>query len=407
MTERRTPFYDYHLRHAGLLVKGGGDFMFPDAFTSAAQEHVNTRTNVGMQDISSMGEVDVKGPGAERFLNTLVVNDVRTLEPGQMRYTTMVNEQGGIVDDITIYKFNDEHFMIVTSSAPRKSAVRWIADNAQGSSTYVTDITAAVALAVIQGPRSRDLLGALAKGVDLDALPFFRFGRAQVLGVDLILSRSGYTGELGYELYAPADEAGALWEELLRKGKEFGLQPYGAGAMQSLRIEKAFPLYGPDLSQEVSPFHVGLDRFIRFDKRTFVGRDALLRIQEQGAHERWVGLVLDSGSAANAGDPIHAVGDIPTTRSRRKSGPESGEESDVFQAGQHVGRVTSSAIGYTVGRTLALGFVAASHAWPGSRLIVEIAGRPVAATVSTTPFFDPSGARLRAKHTDAPRRRDR
>lgn len=407
MTERRTPFYDYHLRHSGLLIKGGGDFMFPDAFTSVHQEHVNTRTNVGMQDISSMGEVDVKGPGAERFLNTLVVNEVRTLEPGQMRYTTMVNERGGIVDDVTIYKFNDEHFMIVTSSAPRKNAVRWIADNAQGSSTYITDITAAVALAVVQGPRSRDFLRTVCRGADFDSLPFFRFTTAEVLGVEVLLSRSGYTGELGYELYTPADEAGSLWEGLLKRGKEFGLQPYGAGAMQSLRIEKAFPLYGPDISPDVTPFHVGLDRFIRFDKRNFVGRDALLQVQQQGIGERWVGLVLDSGNAANAGDMIYSIGDVAVQRSRRKSGAEAGEESDAVQRGHQIGRVTSSAIGYTVGKTLALGYVNVTHAFPGSKVVVEIAGRSVGATVTTTPFFDPAGSRLRAKASDAPRRAEK
>ena len=120
MAERRSPFYDYHLRHAGQLIKGGGDYMFPVAYTSGVDEHINTRTNVGMQDISSMGEVDIKGPGAERLINRLVVNEMANMEPGQMRYTTMCNEQGGVVDDITVYKFNDEHFMIVTSSAPRR-----------------------------------------------------------------------------------------------------------------------------------------------------------------------------------------------------------------------------------------------------------------------------------------------
>ena len=130
MAERRSPFYYYHLRHAGQLVKGGGDYMFPVAYTSGVDEHINTRTNVGMQDISSMGEVDIKGPGAERLINRLVVNDTANMEPGQMRYTTMCNENGGIVDDITVYKFNDEHFMIVTSSAPRKKAVRWLIEQA-------------------------------------------------------------------------------------------------------------------------------------------------------------------------------------------------------------------------------------------------------------------------------------
>lgn len=405
MAERRSPFYDYHLRHAGLLVKGGGDYMFPDAYTSPAQEHQNTRTNVGMQDISSMGEVDVKGPGGERLIHRLVVNEIRAMEPGQMRYTTMVNERGGIVDDVTVYKFHDEHFMIVTSSAPRKQAARWIMENAAGSGAYVTDISAAVALAVVQGPRSRDFLKSVAPDAPLDALPFFRFTTAQIEGIDLILSRSGYTGELGYELYIPAEEAGALWESLLRKGKEFGLLPYGAGAMQSLRIEKAFPLYGPDISKDVTPFHMGLDRFIRFDKREFVGREALLRVQELGIDERWVGLVLESAGPANAGDAIFSVGDVATQRPRRKSGPESGEEGEMYARGQAIGRVTSSAIGYTVGKTLALGFLRATHAWPGSKVVVQIAGRAVPAAVAQTPFFDPSGSRVRSKPADAPRRR--
>jgi len=404
MAERRSPLYDYHLRHAGLLIKGGGDYMFPDAYTSTAQEHANTRTNVGMQDISSMGEVDVKGPGAERLLSRLAVNEIRGMEPGQMRYSTLCNESGGIVDDVTIYKFHDEHFMVVTSSAPRKQCARWISEHALGSSSYVTDISAAVALAVVQGPRSRDLLTSVVQGADVESLPFFRFSTATINGTELLLSRSGYTGELGYELYIPGDEAGVVWEFLLKKGKEYGLLPYGAGAMQSLRIEKAFPLYGPDMQPEVTPFHVGLDRWIRFDKREFNGREALLKVQDQGVDERWVGLVLEGGSPANAGDGIFSIGDVATQRVRRKSGPEAGEESDAVTQGGALGRVTSSAIGYTVGKTLALGYVRTTHAWPGSKVVIQSAGRPIVATVTQTPFYDPSGARLRAKRSDAPRR---
>lgn len=407
MADRRTPFYDYHLRHAGQLIKGGGDYWFPDAYTSPGQEHTNTRTNIGMQDISSMGEVDIKGPGAERLINRLVVNDILALEPGQIRYTSMCNEHGGIVDDLTVYKFNDEHFMIVTSSAPRKAALRWIAEHATTASAYVSDISAAVALIVVQGPRSRDFLSSIAQGIDLARLPFFRFAPAEINDVGLLLSRSGYTGELGYELYVPAEEAGGLWETLLKKGKEFGLMPYGALAMQSLRIEKAFPLYGPDINDELTPFHIGLDRWIRFDKREFIGREALLRVQEQGVDSRWVGLVLDGVTPANAGDPIHAVGDVATQRTRRKSGSEAGEQSDSASAGAAIGRVTSSAIGYSVGKTLALGHLRTTHAWPGSKLIVMIAGRPVGATVTPTPFFDPSGARLRAKTSDDSQRAKR
>ncbi len=404
MAERRSPLYDYHLRHAGLLVKGGGDYLFPDAFTSTAQEHANTRTNVGMQDLSSMGQVDVKGPGAERLLSRLAVAEVRDLEPGQVRYSTLCNEAGGIVDDVTIYKFHDEHFMVVTSSAPRKVCARWISDNALGTSSYTTDISAAVALVAVQGPRSRELLSAHAQGADVETLPFFRFAPATLGGVELLVSRSGYTGELGYELYIPAEEAGVVWEYLLKVGKEYGLLPYGAGAMQSLRIEKAFPLYGPDIQPELTPFHVGLDRWIRFEKRDFNGRDALLRVQEEGVDERWVGLVLDAPSPAAAGDAIFSMGDVATQRPRRKSGPEAGDESDRVTRGTAIGRVTSSALGYTLGKTLALAYVRTTHAWPGSKLVVQSAGRPILATVTPTPFYDPAGARLRAKRSDAPRR---
>src|SRR4051812_28114589 len=182
MAERRLPLHDYHLRHAGQLVRGGGDFLFPLAYTSPADEHQNTRTNVGLQDLSSMGEVDIKGPGSERLLEKLCVNDVRDLEPGQVQYTSMCHEGGGIVDDVTVYRFADDHFMLVTSSGPRKQAVRWIVEHAAGTTTFATDITAAVALLSLQGPRSRELLRSVARDVDVDALRFFRFASATIEG---------------------------------------------------------------------------------------------------------------------------------------------------------------------------------------------------------------------------------
>ena len=404
MAERRSPFYDYHLRHAGQLVKGGGDYLFPDAYTSGENEHVNTRTNVGLQDISSMCEVDIKGPGAERLVNRLVANEISDMEPGQVRYSSLCNEEGGLIDDLTIYKFNDEHFMIVTSSGPRKRVVQWIAEQARGASAYSTDISASVALAVVQGPRSREFLRSITDGVDLNRLPFFRFSPAVINDTELLLSRSGYTGELGYELYTPAEEAGALWEYLLKQGKEFGLQPYGVLAMQSLRIEKALPLYGPDINESVNPFQLGTDRWVRLDKRGFIGRDALLRIQEQGIEERWVGLHLDAKTPAVAGDAIYSIGDVATSKRKKKSGAEAEESTDAVTPGTQIGRVTSSAIGYSVGKTLALAYLRTSHAWSGSKVVVMMAGRPVTATVVATPFFDPTGARMRAKASDGTER---
>ncbi len=176
MPERRTPLFDYHVRHAEM-VRGGGDFLFPLAYSNPVEEHLNTRTNVGMQDLSTMGEVDIKGPGAERLINRLLVNEVRDLLPGQVRYSTLCNENGGIVDDVTVYKFHDEHFMVVTSSAPRKKSARWISEHALGHSAYTTDLTGAIALISVQGPRSRDLFEAsITNAVELQShSKFFNF----------------------------------------------------------------------------------------------------------------------------------------------------------------------------------------------------------------------------------------
>jgi aminomethyltransferase len=401
MPERKTPLYDFHYRSARNLIKGGGDFMFPTSYTSPVEEHLNVRRNVGMQDLSTMGEVDIKGPGAERLVRRLLVNEVQDMEPGQLRYSTMCNEDGGIVDDITVYKFGEEHFMIVTSSGPRLKSYRWISEHAEGSSAYATDVTAALALLSVQGPRSRMYLKSEADGVDLDNLRFFRFVRGQIGEVELLISRSGYTGELGYELYVPADQAGELWEHILETGREFDLRPYGVEAMQSLRIEKALPLYGPDISEEYTPFHVGLDRWIRFDKRDFIGREALLRVQESGPERRWVGLTLESEVPAAAGDKVYAIADVATFREIVETGAEAGESEDEFLPGdRQVGYVTSSAWGPSVGKMLALAYVDAARAWPGSNLLVEINGRPVPARVTQTPFFDPENARIRSRPQD-------
>jgi aminomethyltransferase len=398
MPERRTPFYDFHRRSARDLVVGGGEFVFPSCYTSPVEEHLGVRRRVGMQDLSTMGEIDVKGPGAERLLRHLLVNEVLDLEVGQLRYSTMCNEAGGIVDDVTVYKFADEHYMVVSSSGPRKKVFRWISEHARGTSAYVTDVTAAVALPVVQGPRSRAFLKTLVDGVDLDALRFFRFAPARIGDVELIVSRSGYTGELGYELYTPAEEAGALWERLLAAGREFGLVPYGVQAMQSLRIEKSLPLYGSDINEDYTPFHAGLDRFIRFDKPRFVGREALLRVQERGLRKRWVGLTLQSEAPAAVGDGLYAVSDVASFRETMRSGAEAGEEKDALMPAEAaVGHVTCSAVGPSVGRTLAMAYVDTAHSWPGRNLLVEANGRPVAARVVPTPFFDPQNARVRAE----------
>jgi aminomethyltransferase len=399
MTERRTPLYDVHLRTASKLVKGGGDYLYPVSYSSPLQEHLNTRSNVGMQDLSTMGEVDIKGPGAERLINRLVVNEIRDMHPGQVRYTTMCNEDGGILDDVTVYKFGDEHFMVVTSSGPRKNTARWINEHSTGMSAYVTDLSGAIGFISVQGPRSLELLEDVSENVDLDRLRFFWFTDGMINGSEVLISRSGYTGELGYELYIPAEETAGIWEYFIGLENNYGLMPYGVSAMQSLRIEKAFPLYGPDINATRNPFEVGLSRWINFDKRDFIGREALLQLQDIGLQERWVGLELSGKTSAKSGDRIFSVADINTYREKMETGTEAGDPYDIEKAGVLVGEVTSSAVGHSVNKVLALGYLQVSHGWPGNQVLIEINDRPVLAKVVDTPFFDPGNMRMRSKRS--------
>jgi aminomethyltransferase len=217
---------------------------------------------------------------------------------------------------------------------------------------------------------------------------------------ELLISRSGYTGELGYELYIPAEETVSVWEYLLNHKNDYGLMPYGVAAMQSLRIEKAFPLYGPDIDEDRPPFEVGLNQWIRFDKHQFVGREALLQMQDMGLQERWVGIELTGKSPAKTGDRIFSISDISTMREKMDIGTEAGDEFDIEEAGVEIGTVTSSSVGHSVEKVLALGYVQVSHAWPGSKVLVEVNGRPVLGKVVETPFFDPGNIRMRSVRSE-------
>ena len=369
MAERRTPFYDIHVRLGAQMIKGGGDYMFPVSYTTPAEEHINTRSNVGMQDLSTMGKVDVKGPGAEALTNRLLVNDVRNMAIGQVIYSTMCREDGGVLDDITVYKFSDEHFLIITGSGNRMKVLKWITEQSKGEKAYITDITAALALPVIQGPRSRDYLKSVVKDADLDNLKYFWFTRGRIGETEMLISKTGFTGELGYELYIPAEEAATVWETIMETGRNFGLKPYGVVAMRTLALEKGYVVYGGDVNENLTPFHAGLDKWIKFDKGEFFGREALLRVKEKGVTERLTGLIIEGEKAASLKDP-------------------------VFLGDKEVGYVTYSNKGHTLGAMLALAYIKIPYTKQGTEMSVRIGGVSTPARISITPFFDPKGARL-------------
>ncbi|MER8843448.1 aminomethyltransferase [Mesorhizobium sp. URHB0026] len=370
MAERRSPFYSSIVGLGATMGRVGGDFISAKHYSGIADEHLNTRKNVGVQDLSTMGKMDIKGADAEALVNHVIVNDAAAMGPGQVRYSTVCREDGGIMDDLTVFRLGAEHFMLVTGSVNRLKMLPWLQHHAQGRRAYVTDITAAVAFPTIQGPRSRDLLKAMISDADLDELKRWAFTSGHINGTRVLISRTGVTGELGFELFVPADEATSVWDALMRTGQTFGLKPYGVLAMFTLGLEKAYPAHGLDMDETRTPFHVGLDRWIKFDKGDFIGRDALLKVRDKGLDERWTGLFLD--------------GDKPAATDAR-----------VMADGENAGVVTYSDHGYSLGKVLATAHLRLPFTAVGTELSIAIDGKPVRAVVAPMPFFDPEGARLR------------
>ncbi|TPK70486.1 aminomethyl transferase family protein [Mesorhizobium sp. B2-4-18] len=370
VAERRSPFYSSIVGLGAAMGRVGGDFISAKYYSGIADEHLNTRKNAGVQDLSTMGKMDIKGADAEALVNHVIVNDAAAMKPGQVRYSTVCREDGGIMDDLTVFRLGAEHFMLVTGSVNRLKMLPWLQHHAQGRRAYVTDITAAVAFPTIQGPRSRDLLKAMISDADLDGLKRWAFTSGHINGTRVLISRTGVTGELGFELFVPADEATSVWDALMRTGQAFGLKPYGVLAMFTLGLEKAYPAHGIDMDETRTPFHVGLDRWIKFDKGDFIGRDALLKVRDESLDERWTGLILD--------------GDKPSATDAR-----------VMADGEDAGVVTYSDHGYSLGKVLATAHLRLPFTAIGTELSIDIDGKPTRAVVVPMPFFDPEGARLR------------
>ena len=367
MTLRRTPFHALASALGAQMGPVGGGFLNVHSYGDVAAEHLNTRTHVGIQDLSTMGKIDIKGPEAEALVNHVIVNDAARMAPGQARYASVCAPDGGIMDDLTVFRLGAEHFLIVTGSRNRLKIRDWVAHHATGRRAYVTDITADVAFPTIQGPNSRVLLQSLIADADLGALKRWCFTFGHLDGTRVMISRTGVTGELGFELFVPADEAAGVWNALFRAGGAYGLRPYGVNAMFTLGLEKLYPAHGIDMDESITPFHVGTDTFVKFEKGDFIGREALMRGQEAGVKTAWVGLRL--------------TGETPVP-----------SQTPVTVEGRAVGRITYSDHGYSVGSVLATAHVERDFATEG--LEVRVQGKP--AMVARRAFFDAEGLRLKS-----------
>jgi len=357
---RRTPLYEEHVAAGGKIVPFAGYEMPVQYPTGIREEHEAVRERVGLFDVSHMGEFLLSGDGALDLIQHIAVNDASGVDVGQAQYSAMCREDGGVLDDLLIYRY-PEHWMLVVNASNRDEDLAWVRRHAQGRDVEVEDTSDTTALLALQGPKAAQVLAACTK-TDLDAIGYYRFALGTVQGRPATISRTGYTGEDGFELYVRADDAVPIWRALLAAGEGVGIAPAGLGARDSLRLEMGYALYGNDLDINHTPLESGLGWIVKLDKGPFVGSEVLAAQKERGVTRRLVGFTLSERGFPRPGYSV-VVGD------------------------DAVGTVTSGTLSPTLGIGVGMAYVPTDIAKPGSQFNVRIRDRDVAAEVSRPPFY--------------------
>lgn len=356
---KRTPLYAVYKDQAKLIEFGGWEM--PVQFTSIKEEHHAVRNAAGLFDVSHMGEVEVTGPDATAFLQRLTTNDIDKLKNNRAQYTFLCYPNGGTIDDLLVYKKGENDFLLVPNAANLEKDMEWMNKQRSGD-VNIRDVSAETALLALQGPKAEAILQRLTS-VDLSGIRPFRFhSNADVDGLKVMISRSGYTGEDGFELYVAAEDSVALWEKLLAAGKEDGLLPCGLGARDTLRFEVKLPLYGQELSANISPLEAGLGFAVKWDKGEFIGREALLRQKEQGIPRKLVGIEMIERGIPRTNYPVYVEDEI-------------------------IGKVTSGTQSPTLKKNLGLALIKQEYGELGKHVQIGIRNKRVQAEIVKTPFY--------------------
>lgn len=360
----KTALHDWHAAHGGRLVEFGG-WSMPVQYSTIIDEHRAVRTGVGLFDISHMGRLVFEGAGAEAWLEQVTTNHVAKLKPGQIQYSLMCDESGGILDDVLVYRMADGGLRMVCNASNRAKVRDQFLRYAEGHDATVIDHTVTTAMIAVQGPKAQATLATIT-GLDLGTIGYYRVadgklnaGPAQ--GIPAVISRTGYTGEDGFELIVPGPAAVAVWETLLAAGKAFDIRPCGLGARDTLRFEAAMPLYGHEMDESVNPYAAGLGWAVKLEKGEFVGRDAL-RNCKAGPGMTRIGLELEGKRIARQGTKI-------------------------LRDGDETGVVTSGTFAPTLEKALAMALVEPPSATVGGTLTVDIRGKLEPARVVPLPFY--------------------
>ena len=360
---KRTPLRDVHVAAGAKMVPFGGWDM-PVQYTGIIEEHRCVRSAVGLFDISHMGEFEVRGPGALAAIQTLTTNDASTLAIGQVQYSLLCYPEGGIVDDLTLYRLAEDHYMLTVNASNIDKDWAWVTGHGKGADWM--NVSAETGLLAVQGPKAEALVQRLADR-DVTGVLYYHFARGAVAGVPCLISRTGYTGEDGFELYAPADRSAALWQALMDAGKSDGIRPIGLGARDTLRLEMKFALYGNDIDETTNPLEAGLGWVVKPAKGEFIGRAAVEATRAAGVPRKLVGFEMAERAVARHGYRL-------------------------LKAGDPVGVVTSGSFSPSLERCIGMGYVRADLAPVGTELDVDIRGQAHRARVAKTPFV-PSHAK--------------
>ncbi len=358
---KKTKFYSVHKNLNAKIVEFAG-FQMPIQYNSIIAEHKAVRNSVGVFDVSHMGEVIIKGEKAFDFVQNLTVNDVSKLFPGRVQYSAMCYKDGGIVDDLLVYCIRNDEYMLVINASNIEKDVAWMNEN-NSHGVIIDNQSDAFSLLAIQGPNSKNVVERLL-GVEL-SIEYYHFVQSFYQGKEFIVSRTGYTGELGYELYFKGDEefSVALWNKLFEVGEEFKITPVGLGARDSLRLEMGFCLYGNDIDATTNPLEAGLGWITRLNKSSFIGKEALLKVKEEGLRRKLTPLITEE-----------------------KVFPRHGY--DITSGGKIIGKVTSGTVSPILEKGIALAYIDVPYANGDNQVNFMIRGKEYPASIVKLPFIE-------------------
>jgi aminomethyltransferase len=361
---KQTPLNAAHRALGGRMVDFGGWDMPVQYPAGTVEEHLRTRTRAGLFDVSHMGEILVRGPEAIPFVNRLVSNDASKLVDGQAHYSALTTPGGTVIDDLLVYRFGEDHLLLVVNASTTEKDWDWIESHRAHETVELTNVSRDYCQLALQGPEAISILQTLTE-TPLDEIKYYHFREGAVDGVPAIISRTGYTGEDGFEVYAAADRAEQLWAKILeagRHGEPDGVLPCGLAARNTLRLEAAMALYGHEITEETTLLEANLGWICKLNKGDFTGREALLRQKEEGVRRRLVGFEMTERGIAR-------------------------DDQDVLIDGERRGRVTSGSPAPYLKKNIGLAYVPAEFADEGRRIQIDVRGRSVAAQIVKTPFY--------------------